>query len=211
MLILYHIYRLNTTFSCSTYKLSRSLPKALSRPNRRKKRPPRRVVFVCAVRYFLEYEYELSTCLFFRIGSVAFFGFGSEGLHNGEHSVLSECVVDASAPRFNVVEVIPSPGTCGTFDVAVRVNIDVFNPSIPGFRSCEGSRTILQFTDPEISVVLFGRVCLVQFFVVAEQGPLLAEAEVSISAPHVVGCKASLAGEVVVVNASGCTVAEEAL
>ena len=49
----------------------------------------------------LEYEYELSTCFFARI-SIAVFSAGCEGLHYLELSVLSEGVVDANAPRFNV-------------------------------------------------------------------------------------------------------------
>ena len=93
----------------------------------------------------LEYERELSTRHFFRIVfTIVIFPIACKGLHDAEHCVLSEGIVDTNTPCFNVVVVIPTPTICGTVKECTVFSVDVFNPCIPGLRSCIGSLPILE-------------------------------------------------------------------
>ena len=158
----------------------------------------------------LEYEYELSACLFFRIFCVAVFGIRAEGLHNLEHSILSEGVVSADTPGFDVIHVVaPSPTIRGAADESTIFSIDVFNPSIPRFRCSETSFAISQFANPNIcTIILTIGSCDIFFiaytFIVSKSVPFT-EVSTYICTPEVISQAATssfVCTEIVVVNAN---------
>ena len=158
----------------------------------------------------LEYEYELSACLFFRVFCVAVFGIRAEGLHNLEHSILSEGVVSADTPGFDVIHVVaPSPTIRGAADESTIFSIDVFNPSIPRFRCSETSFAISQFANPNIcTIILTIGSCDIFFiaytFIVSKSVPFT-EVSTYICTPEVISQAATssfVCTEIVVVNAN---------
>ena len=61
----------------------------------------------------LECKGKFCAGLFFRIGIVAVFGFGSKGLHNAELRIFSEDLIDTGAPGGDVIHLTKTPAVRG--------------------------------------------------------------------------------------------------
>ena len=145
----------------------------------------------------LECKGEFCAGLFFRIGSIAVFGFGSKGLHDAEFRIFSENVIHTGAPRGKVIPfAAESPGITGTIEPYAIFRINIFYPDVPGFRRRHFSFAIGQFPYPQISAVIavsiFPTVAEADIFIVSQQIPFGTEVYAGICTPKVVAHKTSI-------------------
>ena len=141
------------------------------------------------------------------------FGFCCEGLGSCEDYVFSQCVVDAYAPRFHVIEdAVVTPGVGRTAEKSSSVGVDVFYPGIPGTAGFAVGTAIGQFANPYFRIIGY---VITDFFIVCKCIPFT-EIQAGISSPVVIGFKAlRSATDIIVIytnSRTSCTAAtKEAL